>query len=285
METNTIHANGLDFAIYAQGKGDKLALLLHGFPDTADTWHDLMPRLADAGYRVIAPYLRGYPPTQIPAGDIAYSARDLAADTVALIDAAGAERAVVIGHDWGAFVAYASAALAPERIAKLVTVAITHPRALKLTPAILWKARHFITFQQRKASANWLRRNDFAALDTIYRRWSPTWEYDAFELDAIRACLAQPGAVEAALGYYWAFAANRSNPDVQALLRRKTSVPTLCVLGGADGALPPADIERVRTAFTSDYQQVVIPGVGHFPHREAPDAFAEAVLAFLAVNT
>ena len=128
---------------------------------------------------------------------------------------------------------------------------------------------------------NWLRRDNFAALNMIYKRWSPTWKYDQSELDAIRACFSQPGAVEAALGYYWAFFTNRSNPVVQTLLRRKTSVPTLCVLGVEDGALPAVDEERVRRAFTGEYQQVTLPGVGHFPHREAPNAFADAVLAFL----
>src|SRR5262245_19927221 len=98
-----MNANGLRFACYEQGSGP-LILLLHCCPVTADTWRDIQPRFADAGYRTVAPFMRGYPPTDVsPNGD--YSALTLGRDVLALIDACGESQAVVIGHDWGAFAA------------------------------------------------------------------------------------------------------------------------------------------------------------------------------------
>ena len=112
MQENTlkyVEANGLKFAYQDAGKGD-LLLCLHGYPDTADTWDEHMPVLAEAGYHVVAPYMRGYWPTQIPEPD-AYSNQDLGMDVIALIEALGYSEAIVMGHDWGALAAYTAANL------------------------------------------------------------------------------------------------------------------------------------------------------------------------------
>ncbi len=277
-----IQANGLNFTYRDTGGDGPLVLCLHGFPDTPHTWSDLMPRLHAAGYRAVAPFMRGYPPTEAPANG-SYSAKDLAEDAVALLDAFGAATAIIIGHDWGALAAYAAVALAPERFERLITVAIPHPRALNLNnPRALWAARHFVTFQVRGATVAWMERDNYAALDTIYRRWSPTWDYPDTELAPAREALAQPGGVEGMLGYYWSFLAERRNPAVQTLLRRHTTIPTLTVLGEADGALALDTMKRPYNAFTGAYTQVIMPGAGHFLHREKPQAFADHVLSFLA---
>src|SRR5262245_36918533 len=102
-----ITANGLQFAYYEVGSGP-LILLLHGFPDTAHTWFDVQPQLAASGYRVVAPFMRGYSPTKTPA-DGSYSALNLGRDVLELIKVLGESQAIVIGHDWGAFAAYAAA--------------------------------------------------------------------------------------------------------------------------------------------------------------------------------
>ncbi len=280
MQTQTIHANGLDFAYYESGSGDRLVMCLHGFPDTADTWSALMPALANAGYRVIAPFMRGYPPTDI-SEDAQYGVHHLAQDVISLIEAFGAESAIVIGHDWGALTAYAAAALAPERISQLVTVAIPHPRTLRFNLKTILKARHFLTFQLRGMTINWMKRNNFAALETIYRRWSPNWKFTEADIAPVRESLAQPGGVEGALGYYWSMIRERQNPDIHRLTASKTAVPTLAIFGDADGALSMDALEYTHKAFTDDYQQVVLPDVGHFLHREVPDHFAELVLNFI----
>lgn len=283
MDIKTIHANGLDFAYYEAGTGNQLVLCLHGFPDTADTWLELMPVLADAGYRVIAPFMRGYYPTQIPA-DGQYSAKHLAQDVIGLIDAFGAEQAIVIGHDWGALASYSATALAPERVSKLVTVAIPHPRALRFDLKTLWKARHFLTFQLRPFAVSWMRRNNYQALDTIFKRWSPNWDFTADDIHPVRDSFSHAGVVEAALGYYWSFFTSANDPVVQKLNRAKTPIPTLSIFGDADGALTLTALEHTHKAFTAEYEQVVLPDVGHFLHREVPDEFAQLVLGFLQDN-
>src|SRR5580658_10060075 len=106
-----VEANGVRFAYFEEGKGP-LVLLLHGFPDTPHTWDAVRPAVAAAGYRAVTPFLRGYAPTSVPA-DGAYDAETLGRDVVALIDALGERRAVVVGHDWGAAAAYSAATLAP----------------------------------------------------------------------------------------------------------------------------------------------------------------------------
>lgn len=125
-----IAANGITFSALSTGPTDgPLALCLHGFPDSAP-WRFLLPELAAAGSRAVAPWMRGYAPTDVLADDD-YSVDALAADACTLHEAlAGDEHAVLIGHDWGAFAAYAAAAFAPDRWRRLVTLTVPHPGAI-----------------------------------------------------------------------------------------------------------------------------------------------------------
>jgi pimeloyl-ACP methyl ester carboxylesterase len=143
LRTARVDANGIEFAVLEAGSGP-LALCLHGFPDSAHTWRHLLPRLASAGFRAVAPFMRGYAPTVI-AADGCYRLGALVADAVALHDALGGDdRAVLIGHDWGAEAAYGAAAFAPDRWRRLVTVAVP-PLALDeplstSRPARAWRS-------------------------------------------------------------------------------------------------------------------------------------------------
>jgi pimeloyl-ACP methyl ester carboxylesterase len=128
VRTATVRANNVEFGLLEAGSGP-LALCLHGFPDTAHTWELLLPALADAGFHAVAPFMRGYAPTSVPA-DGAYQVGALVADAVALHEALGGDGdAVLIGHDWGAETAYGAAAFAPGRWRRLVTLAVP-PSAL-----------------------------------------------------------------------------------------------------------------------------------------------------------
>src|SRR5207237_8698880 len=117
-------------------------------------------RLNAAGYRTVVPYLRGYhPDTIVP--DRSYARPQIGQDAIRLLDAVGAEQAVLVGHDWGAAVVYAAATIAPERVRAVCAVAIPHPRQIKPSPAVLWRARHFLTL--RLPTGRWLaRQDDFA---------------------------------------------------------------------------------------------------------------------------
>jgi pimeloyl-ACP methyl ester carboxylesterase len=264
MHPKFIDANGLRFGYLEQGTGP-LVLLVHGFPDTAHTWDRAMGALADAGYRAVAPFQRGYAPTAIPA-DGAYDTGTLGKDVIALILALRADQAIVVGHDWGASAAYAAATLAPERVRLLVTLAIPHPRGIKPTPLLLWRVRHFATLR-RVGAAERIRRGDLALVDELWRRWSPAWkDIPASETESVKAAFREPGCLEAAVAYYRAQSLRL--PDV---LKQPINVPTVSFAGEHD-IISTRAYEKARHCFTSSYEVVQMPG-GHFMHREHPEHF------------
>jgi pimeloyl-ACP methyl ester carboxylesterase len=266
-----VQANDLRFAYLEEGTGP-LVLLLHGFPDTAHTWDDVRPRIAARGYRAVSPFMRGYHPTEIPTADA--NMDTLAHDALALIDALGARDAIVVGHDWGATAAYGVAGMAPERVQKLVAVAIPHPATIRPTPSKLWGFRHFFVNRLPGAAARFAS-NDFAALPEIYKRWSPAWSPPPEEFTAVRACFAHRESLHAALGYY-----RTLGPFLPACLRKRIRVPTVAFSGLDDGLAVPADFQRAAHFFKSTYTVEELPG-GHFLHREHPDIFAERLLTHL----
>jgi pimeloyl-ACP methyl ester carboxylesterase len=267
-----VDANGLRFAYLEQGEGP-LALLLHGFPDTPHTYDMLMRPLAEAGYRVVAPFTRGYAPTQVP-DTRATTLDQLADDAISLVTALGHASAVLIGHDWGAATAYLAAARAPQQFSKLVTIGIPHPATLKPSLSLLWSVRHFITLRLPGAIRS-MQRNDFALVDALYHRWSPTWSFDAAETAAVKAVFADDASLDAALGYYRGV---RVSPAPE--LRGTIDVPTLTFAGRDDPALDVAVYESARRKFGNGYHVEALPG-GHFVHRESPEAFRDAVLSFV----
>jgi len=269
-----VTANGVRFSCLVWGPPQTsapLVLALHGFPDAASTWQDLGPVLARAGYRVVAPHTRGYWPSG-PAPDGDYSTRALATDALALMDAFGARRAAIVGHDWGAATAYAAVAAAPERITKLVAVAIPHPQAIR--PDLLNRSSHFLTYPLPGAAGRFAA-DDVAGLDRIVAKWSPEWAMPAADRAAAKRAFRHDP--EAPFGYYRSF--------VSQITARKAvgaiATPTLLVYGEADGALDPADFARSAPYFTGPVTLLGLPHVGHFPQRESPAVFAEAVRAFL----
>lgn len=278
-----VEANGLRFACLSRGEGP-LVLCLHGYPDTPHTWHDLMEALADAGYRAVAPWMRGYPPTTVPAdGDCL--GLTLAEDAAALIEALGHESAVVIGHDWGALAAYGVANLAPEKVDKLVTVAIPHPGGLVPGPRTLWGLRHFLFYALPWLPEAHLRENGWAGVRAICRRWSPDWTIPDDEFAHIVQAFEAPGGLHGALRYYRSFVRRALWPrglKTAALLQKTTRAPSLALAGGADPALFVRDFEAARAAYSGPYRVAVIEGTGHFLHREKPRETNAAILEFLA---
>lgn len=270
-DVDYVQANGLRFALLQEGEGP-LVLLMHGFPDTAHTWDHVRPALAQAGYRAVSPFMRGYAPTEIPDGDL-YSNRDLGTDIIALIDALGYQRAILVGHDWGASACYAAAGLHPERIERLVTIGIPHPRTIKPSLRSLWKVRHFIAFKLPGAVRRF-QRNDFQAVNTLYKRWSPGWDRPESELETVKNSLAAPGCANAALGYYRCL-----STKLDPFMKTKLAMPTLCFAGETDIIAVDA-YENAHWMFTGDYQIETLPG-GHFMHRESPDEFVAKLVAYL----
>ncbi|MDP3276352.1 MAG: alpha/beta hydrolase [Deltaproteobacteria bacterium] len=262
-ELKYITANDVRLAYFEEGTGP-LVLLIHGFPDTPHTWSAVRPAIAALGFRVVTPFTRGYFPSEIPRNG-AYDADTLGQDVVSLITALGEERAVIVGHDWGASAAYSAAGLSPERVQMLITVAIPHPASVVPTPSLLWTVRHFFAFQPKSANAR-VRADDFAHLDELVQRWSPAWHVPPDETRAVKEALRPEGHAEAALGYYRAL--SLALPKAQ---RRPVTVPSVA-FAGTDDLIAPSAYERARKRYRAAYEVVTMPG-GHFMHREHPEVF------------
>jgi pimeloyl-ACP methyl ester carboxylesterase len=283
-----ITANGIDFALLELGSGP-LALCLHGFPDSAYTWRHLLPEIARAGFRAVAPFTRGFAPTSL-APDGCYQLGALVADAVALHDVLGGdEHAVVIGHDWGAETAYGAAAIAPDRWRRLVTLAV---------PPLTMDAQIFSDFDQLKRlfylfffktadAESVVTRDGMAFLDRLWQDWSPG--HDASEdLLRAKACLRDPAHLSAALAYYrdteplaFGVEALDAYPAEHAALLVCPPQPTLYLHGDQDGCVGLAIAAGAEAHLAPGSRMDVIEGAGHFPHLERPALVNDRILAWI----
>jgi pimeloyl-ACP methyl ester carboxylesterase len=273
----SVRANDLDFGILEAGSGP-LALCLHGFPDSARTWRHLLPVLANAGFHAVAPFMRGYAPTQVPA-DGAYHIGALAADATALHEVLGGDSdAVLIGHDWGAETAYAAAAGAPDRWRRLVTLAVP-PAALDpvLFTDYQQLRRFFYLFMFRdplEFAEAVVGADNMSFLDRLWSDWSPG--YDASEdLANVKKCLRDPANLAAAIGYYRA-AGMAEGGDSQA------PQPTLYLHGSADGCIS-ADLALAAEGFLApSSRMIMIEDTGHFLHLEKAAEVNDHILGWVS---
>ena len=301
VRSATVRANDLEFGLLEAGSGP-LALCLHGFPDTAHTWRHLLPALAGAGFHAVAPFMRGYVPTAVPA-DGTYQLGALIADAVALHEVlGGAGDAVLIGHDWGAETAYGAAAHAPDRWRRLVTLAV--PPA-SLDPVLfsdyeqLKRFFYLFLFRDPLGFADALVASDqMSFLDRLWHDWSPS--YDAGEdLARVKESLREPANLAAAIGYYrTAGAAGGSGGSSGAAdgpaetaaryaaeeeaVRRQAPLPTLYLHGGADGCIRVELARGAERLLAPSSRMVVIEDAGHFPHLEKPGEVNEHILTWIS---
>jgi pimeloyl-ACP methyl ester carboxylesterase len=294
VRSATVRANGLQFGVLEAGSGP-LALCLHGFPDSADTWRQLLPVLAGVGFHAVAPFMRGYAPTAVPA-DGAYHLGALVADAVALHEVLGGdENAVLIGHDWGAEAAYGAAAFAPDRWRRLVTVAIP-PAALD---EVLFNdyeqlKRFFYLFMFRDPAGlaeTVVARDDLAFLDELWRDWSPGFQAGE-HLAQVKQSLRQPPNLAAALGYYRAAggaglvgqaagAADRFAAEQQAI-GRQAPQPTLYLHGARDGCIDVGLARGSERFLAPSSRMIVIDDAGHFLHLEDPAQVNDHILSWVS---
>jgi pimeloyl-ACP methyl ester carboxylesterase len=284
-----VDVNGMAFHYLEAGRGP-LVLCLHGFPDNAYTYSELLPALAQAGFRAVAPFMRGYAPTA-PAPDGRYQSVLLAQDAVALITALGAERAFLVGHDWGATATCGAVALAPERVERMVTIGAAHPAAVRGNLAAsyerhkgIWHAYFFQMPFAEQIAPRCAVANDFAFLEHWWRDASP--EYDpAPIIERVKATFRQPGVVTAALSYYrHTFHPANRDPALQVLQERvssaPTAVPTLALHGTRDRPGRLEAFEGMDDLFLKGLEKVVVPGTGHFVHVERPGEVARRIVEF-----
>ncbi len=258
-----------------------LLLLLHGFPDHPPSFTALAHLLERAGYRCVAPYLRGYAPSTLRGPCSLERLRD---DALALLDQlAPEEPAVLLGHDWGALVTYAVCAAAPARVRRAVTLSVPTPLAFLrqlVTSGQLARSWYMLLFQPRLADALVARR-DFAFVDRLWRRWSPALHLDERARAELHACLR--ASWPAPLAPYRALWAPRGLlARARELARWRIEVPTLQVHGERDGCITPVPLARQRRTLVGVAEQQLLPGCGHFLQLEAPEELAHLVVRWLA---
>ena len=284
----TIEANGVQFAYLEAGPPDgPLALCLHGFPDTAHTWRHLLPQLAEAGFHAVAPWMRGYAPTAVPT-DGRYQVGALVADATALHEALGGdERAVVVGHDWGAVAAYGTAAFVPDRWRRLVTLAIPPPGVFGsaiFTSYEQQKRSWYMFFFQTALADIVVPMNELAFVANLWKDWSPG--YDAAEdMAKVRESLGQADNLQAALGYYRAtFGTTPPDPALaaeQAASGQSPPQPCLYLHGENDGCFGADPATGAESALAEGSTVRVITQAGHFLHLEKPREVNPQIVEFL----
>ena len=276
----------LTYGCLTAGDSGPLALCLHGFPDTAHGWRYLLPALADAGYRAVAPFMRGYAPTSIPA-DGQYHVATLARDATVLHEALGGDSdAVIIGHDWGALATYGAASFAPDRWRRVVTAAV--PPASSMASAMMTydqlKRSWYMFFFQVGLSDFVVSMNDLEFIERLWADWSPG--HDAtIDMQHIRDSIGSPEHLTAALGYYRATwgtePVSAAYQEIQAVLGTPPPQPTLYIHGRNDGCVGVEFAENAAAGLSGGSREAIIEGAGHFTQVEKPEEFNRLVLDFI----
>ncbi|GGE07201.1 alpha/beta hydrolase [Aureimonas endophytica] len=267
-------------------------ILLHGFPYDVHAYGGVAARLAAAGRRCLVPYLRGYGATRFLSLDTPRSGQQaaLGIDLLAFMDALAIPRAVLGGYDWGGRAACIVAALHPERVTGLVSGGTgyniqnipqgSEPEAPEAEHRF-WYQYYFHSERGRRG----LSENRRELCRYIWRLWSPSWTFDAATFDATARAFDNPDFVEIVIhSYRHRFGGVAGDPRLDAIEARLAAqppiaVPTIALHGADDGVDPPSPEDTDATHFTGPYQQRIVPGAGHNLPQEAPDAFADALLA------
>lgn len=278
FRTVFVQANGQRFEVLEAGAGDRLALCLHGFPEHAVCWHHQIPVLVGLGYRVWAVNQRGYGRSSRPAAVADYALSELTADVAALIDASGARAVVLIGHDWGAVVAWSVAALRLRPLERLVIMNVPHPLCF-LAAVRRWRQMrrswYVAFFQLPRLPENLLSRRDGAAIGAILRGLP----IDPAVIATLRRQIAEPGAATAMLNWYRAVL--RFGFGNRRALARPIAVPTLVIWGENDVALDPVCLDGTDR-YVADLWIERLPGISHWVQQHAPDRVNALLSGFLA---
>ncbi|MGB3737219.1 MAG: alpha/beta hydrolase [Ilumatobacter sp.] len=265
-----------------------LAICTHGFPDSPHTWRHLRPELEALGFRVVAPFLRGYAPSAVPHdGCVQTAASSL--DLVALHDRLdGDGRAVLIGHDWGAPITYGAAAHDPDRWSRVVGMAVPPGPALStafVTDTDQLKRSWYMFFFQHPLADLVVPADDLAFIDMIWNDWSPGYDA-ATDLPGVKAALREPEHLGAALGYYRAalggVGLRADLAETQAGSQATPTHPTLYLHGVDDGCIGISVVDIARTMAGPNTRFEVVESAAHFLHLERPAVVNALITEFLS---
>jgi pimeloyl-ACP methyl ester carboxylesterase len=290
----SVTANGTRFHVASSGDGP-LVLLLHGFPEFWWTWRHQLTALAEAGYRAVAPDLRGYGGSDKPPRG--YDLITAAADAAGLIRALGEANAIVIGHDWGGLVAWTLASYFPKSVRRLGVVSAAHPLQMRgglLSsplgggPPFGLRSRgngHPLAFQLPLFPERQLVRDSASLVGSLLSSWSaPGWP-DEDVLRVYRRAIRIPSVAHCSLEYQRWFVRSTFRPDgfrYARHMRSAVAAPTLHLHGSVDPCVPARTVRGAGRYVEAPYRWKVLEGTGHFPHEERPEAFSGELLGWLA---
>jgi pimeloyl-ACP methyl ester carboxylesterase len=263
-----VNGVGIEYEVTGTGRP---VILLHGFPDSGRVWRHQVPALVAAGFQVIVPDLRGYGKSDKPSDVASYAMPLLLADVIGVLDDLGVERAHVVGHDWGAAIAWAVATFYPQRVDHLAVLSVGHPSAFAAAGfAQREKSWYMLLFQFQGVAERWLSDNEWAN----FRAWAR--HPDADEVIAELAA----GSLTPGLSWYRAIV-----PPESLLAPRlelpPVAAPTMGVWSSGDIALTEAQMTGSGERVSGEWRYEVLPEVGHWMQLEAPDAVNALLTDFL----
>lgn len=271
---------------YAEsGEGERLVLLLHGFPECWYSWRHQLQALGGR-FRVVAPDLRGYNLSDKPPRVEDYRLERLVDDVTGLIRHFGARDAAIVGHDWGAVIAWATARRYPDCVWKLA--------ALQVPPSEVWaknsslrqtlRSWYMFFFQLPYVPEWWLSRDDFSGLDSMFRSTSRPGTFDDADLAVFKAALRERGALQASINYYranlWPLLRAASHAS-EATAGFRIRVPTLFIYGERDRFIIPETVEGIGAYVAAPYGELRLASGNHWVQQEYPAEVSAALLKFL----
>jgi pimeloyl-ACP methyl ester carboxylesterase len=268
----TVEANGLSFHVVDEGEGP-VVLLLHGFPDSSHLWRHQVRALVEAGFRAVAPDLRGFGRSDKPEGVEAYAAPNLLADVGGLLAALGVGRFSVVGHDWGAFLAWATAAFMPEQVERLCVISVGHPGAFAAAGYEQWEKSWYMLWWQFPGAAD-------AALPRDDWRLLRAWTRGAGDTERYIEDLARPGALTAGLNWYRA----NISPEMigaDAVPLPPVACPTLGVWSTGDVFLTEGQMTGSQRFVTGPWRYERIGDASHWVPVDQPDRLNRLLVDFL----
>ena len=284
-EHRFVETNGVRLHCVTAGAGP-LVVLLHGFPEFWYSWRHQIPALAGAGFRVVAPDLRGYNESDKPEGIEAYRMSHIVEDIAGLVRAFSAERAAIVGHDWGGAAAYAVAMLHPELTEKLAVLNCPHPARFGQALAggdleQLRKSWYMFFFQLPHAPEALLRANGFRFLREFAYGNARKGTFTPKDLRVFVEAFAKPGALTAALNWYRAMFRNGLPPARE---YPKIAAPTLVIWGTRDHFLGTGLSRGMRRYFSGPFALRSLEGVSHWVQQEAPARVNALLIRFLRAS-
>ncbi|MCP5500619.1 MAG: alpha/beta hydrolase [Leptospiraceae bacterium] len=295
MKEIILQVNGLQFSCLEAGEGDRLLLFAHGFPDTPYSYSELIEKLAINGYHCLAPFMRGYHPTEIPPRqkqnpDATIQVIELARDLCEITKQISHKDCILIGHDWGSVAAYAAANYSPKLFAGLITMAVppipVFFKNLLINPGQFLKSWYMLFFQLPfEIPESLVRLNNFAFVDNLWKSWSPRLNGKINYMSDVKAAIRNKSHLKSALAYY----RGMFQPRLDELILWKKSlelvmdpitITSLVINGTEDGCIGQELFNGLEFAFHADFRHARLEGAGHFLPLEREKEVLQLILEF-----